>query len=241
MAMVYGHNVPNQEPKLGIICGLEDEAKALGKWRNHRRVMAGVIPGDARRIRRACDMMWKEGVRLILSWGVAGGLDPQLAPGDVIVADGVVTPTGRALPLESERVPGAGLVDDQPPMLIAGVPKPVLTADAKAALHTQTGAVAVDLETHLIAAEADAAAFPAIAIRAIADTVSTDVPAFAAEAVGPDGKPRMMKLAAGVLGNLGELKRLRQLGRDYRMALDALAQTVDEGVIHHLVETTPRI
>ena len=87
----------------------------------------------------------------IISFGCAGGLDPELASGDCVVATSVLTPDGviatdpdwsRVL---LDRLPGAR------PGLLAGTDAPLATAAAKAALWRDAGAVAVDMETHAAA------------------------------------------------------------------------------------------
>ncbi|MGF1447762.1 MAG: hypothetical protein ACFBRM_16410 [Pikeienuella sp.] len=144
-------NLPLQEPKLGVVCGLEDELKVLGRWRRHKMVLTGVTGANPLRTRRAVFAMWKEGARMILSWGVAGALSPDLAPGDLILPDGVVGPDGATHPLASHLFPEEAGAPDEAPMLIAGADTMVLRAADRAALRTRTGAVAVDMETHIIA------------------------------------------------------------------------------------------
>lgn len=234
-------HIPNQEPKLGIIAGLEDELKTLGKWRHHKRVLAGAVVGNPTRARRSIDRMWTEGVRLLLSWGTAGALAPELRPGDLIVPDGVVLPVGRVLPFETERIPGAGGRSEDGVMLMAGATRPVLTAEGKAALRAETGAVAVDMESHLVAHAAEEAAFPAVAIRAIVDTAETEVPEFAFSSIGPDGRPRMGKLLMGLAAAPQRTGSLLRLRRDYRRALDALRECADSDVIKILVNMVPKI
>jgi hypothetical protein len=228
-------------PKLGILAGLEDELGALGRWRTHKRVLAGATGANPRRTRRAIDHMWREGVRLLLSWGVAGGLDPELRPGDLILPEGVVLPDGRACALEADRLEEGQAEEDADPMLIAGAERMVLSAADKAALKTSTGAVAVDMETWLVAKAAHDAAFPALAIRAIADPAERDVPELAADAVGPDGRPRIGAVLAGLSARPGALPGLLRVRRDYRAGLEALREAARTDVLERLVARVPRI
>jgi hypothetical protein len=115
----------------------------------------------------------------IISFGCAGGLDPDLAAGDCIVATSVLTPDGlvptdpdwsRAL---LERLP------DARPGLLAGVDAPLATAVAKAALWREAGAAAVDMETHAAALAARRHGLPFAACRVVLDPAWRSVPAAA--------------------------------------------------------------
>ncbi len=115
----------------------------------------------------------------IISFGCAGGLDPDLASGDCVVATGVLTPDGivatdpdgsRAL---LDRLPGAR------PGELAGVDAPLATAAAKAALWRETGAAAVDMETHAAALAARRHGLPFAACRVVLDPAWRSVPAAA--------------------------------------------------------------
>lgn len=234
-------NLPLQEPKLGILCGLEDEAKALGRWRRHKRVLVAVTGANARRTGRAALGMWREGCRLLVSWGVAGGLAGELEPGDLILPDGVVLPDGSALALASDLLPELGAGPDEPAMLMAGSDRMVLRAADKAALLGATGAVAVDMETHLVALAAEEAAYPALAIRAIADAADLDLPEFLEAAVGADGRPRIGAVLAGLAGRPAALPVLLKLRRGYKRGLDALSEVAEGDILERLVAAVPRI
>ena len=55
-------------------------------------ILAG---GDAARLRAILGARMQPNFRAVISFGVAGGLDPRLSPGDVVVAAGVVAPDRR--------------------------------------------------------------------------------------------------------------------------------------------------
>ena len=85
----------------GFVTGLAIEASVL------RRSTAGHDPqiadritcagADAARARRLAEDLLAAGARALVSYGVAGGLDPALGPGDVVLPETVVVPGGKAL------------------------------------------------------------------------------------------------------------------------------------------------
>src|SRR3979490_727298 len=93
-------------------------------------------------------------IRGVISFGVAGGLDPTLKSGDVVVATEVLSGDARWLAglalnedliatvaLGRRRVVRGGL---------AGVEKVVAARAVKAALRSETGAAAVDMESPIV-------------------------------------------------------------------------------------------
>jgi hypothetical protein len=73
---------------------MESEARALGAWRDDPRVIVKLSAGRVDRAREAVAELVAEGVSRLLSWGLCGGLDPALRPGDVVecAPDEILTP-----------------------------------------------------------------------------------------------------------------------------------------------------
>src|SRR5258708_33744560 len=70
---------------------------------------------------------------------------------------------------------------------LAGVEQVIAATAGKAALHSETGAAAVDMESHIAAAYAAAAGIPFAALRVISDPPSPSPPALATSATKPHG------------------------------------------------------
>jgi len=90
---------------LGIVVGMADEAALLASLvaappdggRMSVRV-AGARPGRARTL---ADGLAADGVDALMSFGVAGGIDPALRPGTLIVASSVVHPGATVQPTDA--------------------------------------------------------------------------------------------------------------------------------------------
>ena len=91
----------------------------------------------------------------LISFGVAGGLAPNLKPGDCVIGSAVIDKeTTRATDTRWARRLSA-VIPGSIQGTIVGVREPIAHADEKQALHEQTGAVAVDMESHVVARAAE--------------------------------------------------------------------------------------
>jgi hypothetical protein len=157
------------------------------------------------------------GATRLLSFGLAGGLDPTLAPGTLVLASDVIC-DGVWLPTDA-RWRGSFAATDwvQGPLLAADAP--LLDRHAKLAAFAATGAVAVDMESGAVARVAAQAGLPFVAVRAVADPAWRSVPERLVRAV--DGQGRIRPLAAVLAAALHPLSALL-LAADARAALAAL-------------------
>ena len=109
--------------------------------------------------------------RLLISTGFAGGLDPSLATGDLLIATNFSTPAlvaqSRALLTGGTRA-FFGMLTSQP--------HTAETVAEKSALAATTGALGVDMETASIAAACARAGVPLLAVRAISDSALEPLP-----------------------------------------------------------------
>ncbi len=90
---------------------------------------------------------------LVISAGVCGGLDPALAPGDLVLPDSVLGPAGElANVTPSHHRAAAALAPAAPTGRLVTTREVIATPEAKAALFARTGAVAADMESSVILA-----------------------------------------------------------------------------------------
>src|SRR5258708_33998282 len=126
-------------------------------------------------------------IRGVISFGVAGGLDPALKSGDVVMATEVLSGDTRwlaGLALNEGMIASVGLGRRRVVRgRLAGVEKVVAAQAVKAALHSETGAAAVDMESHIAAAYAAEEGVPFTALRVINDPARRAVPSIALSAV----------------------------------------------------------
>ncbi|WP_231624924.1 phosphorylase [Novosphingobium sp. AAP93] len=155
----------------------------------------------------------------ILSIGIAGALDPALAVGDVAI-DGE--------PELLQRLQAAW--PDAKAGVIHGQDSIAATAEGKAALRRATGALTIDMESHVARAAAERQGVSFAAVRVISDTANDTLPPAALVGMKPDGG---MALGA-VLGSLAreprQLPALIRTGINAGKAMRVLAR------VHHALE-----
>ncbi len=186
------------------------------------RIAAGsglpiVCAGDGRNLTPDLKRAIASGCSGLVSFGVAGGLDPRLAPGTCVVGAAVVSDGGHH---ETDRHWSQRLLEAMPGAVhgaLAGADTPVCTPADKRALSRRTGALAVDTESHVVARAAAAYGLPMAAIRVVADPAHRGLPHAALAAIRADGSTDVMAVLRSVA------RRPHQLPALLRTALDARA------------------
>ena len=181
---------------------------------------------DPRQLRVLLEGFDPSSVRGVISFGVAGGLDPALQSGDVVVATEVMAGARRWLAaheLSEELIAGAGLGRQRVIRGgLAGAEQVVAAQSSKAALRSETGAAAVDMESHIAAAYAAEAGLPFAALRVISDPATRALPTLAMNAIKPNGDIDLRKLLRGVARKPLTIRALVSTGRDFNRALRSL-------------------
>ncbi|WP_411904101.1 phosphorylase [Methylorubrum thiocyanatum] len=183
--------------------------------------------GNPVRLRALLDARPPRGLRAVVSFGIAGGLDPALQPGDIVVcahldAQARFPADSDLVRRLSERLNGAP--DRVVTGGLAGSDVAVMAVADKAALRARTGALAVDMESHVAAAYAARHALPFAAIRVVCDPAGRALPAFAASALTPEGEPDIRAVLAALLRGRARIGELIRLGRDSSAAFAALTR-----------------
>lgn len=212
--------------KIGALTGMQAEADCLRRLGGS--VMAAACGGLPDRAGKVINDLIASGADRLISFGVAGGLDPRLAPGDLIIADEVLGPDGTFYPTDRAwRNTVVGEIKGKAPYVVgrvAGVDRPLLSAADKSDFREKTLAVAIDMESHHVALAAATAGLPMLAVRAIADPASQSIPEGALAGLDPDGRTRALPVLRALLRRPGDLPALLALARDSRKALIVLGR-----------------
>lgn len=165
---------------------------------------------------------------LVVSAGVCGALDPRLRPGDLVIPERVIDVAGVPHPLSPlhhrAAVARAGGPASTGPLITT---RAVLTtSETKASLFARSGAVAVDMESAVIAARAAQSGYPALVVRAVSDDAGQSLPAEFIRLVTPEGRLRLAGALALGVTRPAMLPGAFELRRRTHRALRAVARTL---------------
>ena len=214
---------------VGIICAMESEARAFGRRRGrwlgqHDYVLRVCGPGREPAA-SAANALIVDGCTALVSWGLAGGLDPQLQSGAAIVSERVLTESGDVLLADD------ALCTDVLSRFTAGrarrgsivtVARAISSAREKLAIRERSGADAVDMESTGIAYVARSARVPFIAIRCIVDPAGFSIPPAALAGLDEHGRMRPVQVLEALWRDSRQLPALLELFTHYRAALATL-------------------
>ncbi len=219
---------------IGIVVALPNEARTITRAR--LRMGDIVAVGDyallalsgmgALRATAAAQALARRRVSGLVSWGVAGGLDPALRSGRLLLPKRVIADDTRSYIVDAAwrwrleqllagpEAPAGGV--------LLGSERILDTPDAKHDAFCTTHASAVDMESAAIAEVARQEQLPFVAIRAIVDVASEALPAIAMAAIDDAGRLRLGRLLLQLLSKPSDLLRLITLARQFGRARAAL-------------------
>jgi len=160
----------------------------------------------------------------LVSFGIAGGLAPELEAGTIVVSGEVVS-DGHHWAIEpsareqlSRFARSIGAVEG----VVLGASSILATQIEKEQARAATDALAVDLESDIVARIATALGIPFIVLRSIADTARRDLPPGALVPLTAEGRPDFSSILAAVLRRPFQVAGMIGLARETAIALAAL-------------------
>jgi hopanoid-associated phosphorylase len=181
-----------------------------------------VICDQGSQLADALEAAVERGASGIISFGIAGGLAPELAAGDWIV--GAAVRTGQEL-FPTDHLWARRLLETLPGAVhahIVGLDAPIADPLEKHRLHAQTGAAVVDTESHIAARIAAAHRIPFAACRAVIDAAHRGLPPAAMVGLRHDGTPDVLAVFRSVVQQPGQLPELVRTALDAYIARGAL-------------------
>lgn len=238
-----------RRPKIGLVFALANEMKALtGGTRAHREngfwvarsrldnavpfisVCSGV---GLERARRAAEWLISQDVTTLVNCGVSGGLNPNVAPGDLVIAETVVDASIRDA---ANSLPTSRLLREKALVLLAphGVTtycgpivstrEGVFTKSHKARFYQSYNALAVDMESAAVVRVARRAGLPVLVLRAICDPADMNVSPDIFACVDSEGCLRPWFLIGKLLRKPSFLSDLWQNRQTFTKAMQGLKE-----------------
>jgi adenosylhomocysteine nucleosidase len=164
-----------------------------------------------------------QGVTGLVSFGLAGGLDPALRPGTIVIPS-VVLSKGETFYADGTLANRFGGLSRH--TMLAGSAIAV-DAATKRRLHTASEAHAIDLESGTVARVAGAHGLPFVVVRAICDPAERDLPQAALVALDATGGIGFSAVLRSVLAQPWQIPGLLALARDAVRARRALIYLAD--------------
>lgn len=206
---------------LGIICGLASEAATVRTLPDAKIAVSCADP------RIGCQLVRKliqQGATRLLSFGLAGGLAPELPAGALVIGTAVQTDQRlwqvdttwcdqlkHCLPqAETGKVWGSGSM--------------VVTPSTKAELFQRSQCMIADMESQIVAEAATDAGLPFAILRAVIDTADMGLPPAALAPLDGQGNPKLGNILLSLMQQPSQLPELLHLGRNNQLALAALRQ-----------------
>ena len=222
-------------PRIGIITALDKEAATFAVWSSYAQndhgiqtTLAGPGPDNAV---IAAERLLDAGFEVLISWGLAGGLDPALAPGTLVVCERVLTTDDQAIASDVEwtaklTAKFASLTAVTGTVL--SVREPVGASAEKGRLRATFAADVVDMEAAAVSKVATAARVPFAAVKCVVDPADFDLPRAALAAFTSAGVLNVWAMTAHMLRHPVEIPAMLRLGRGYREAIHTLTAAATE-------------
>jgi hopanoid-associated phosphorylase len=204
---------------LGILCGFEAEAKIGRRVPEALVANAGARPQKARWLARE---LVKKGVTRLLSFGIAGGLAPDLPIGSLVIGTQVKARDG-AWNCDNDWI--AELTQKFPFAhcgLVWGSEVIIASAREKRGLYEKSRGLVVDMESQCAAQIASEAQIPFAVLRAVGDTSDMAVPPVVMIAIGEDGHIKVGRALWHILKKPQQIPALFHMARGSGKALGVL-------------------
>ena len=163
---------------------------------------------------------------ICISTGLAGALRNDFRPGDILAAR-LVSEVGEPVAVASHRELLLTAVDCGARQIERFATSRTLVARAEEKRRLGNEAEAVEMESYAILAEAARYGVPAVAVRAVSDTVDSDMPYDFESTRNARGEIGLGAIVTQALRRPTGLPALLALGRDYLLAARRLADFLD--------------
>ncbi len=238
---------------VGIVAALATEARALGPATRRSDGIAALADGTLLAVSGMGCVAAAESARALVaagcgalaSWGVAGGLDPALVCGAILLPEEVLLEAGaplRTAAVWRERVQrslGPRWPATGGRLLTCG--HPLGSVAEKAMAFGNTRAIAVDMESYAIGEVAVARGVPFIVVRVIVDTARDELPPALAGVMDSGGQVSAARLIGRLVLQPARLGSLLRLARRYGAAQRSLRRIARSGALaaHSVADHSP--
>jgi adenosylhomocysteine nucleosidase len=223
--------------RLGIITALPAEASCLTNYSfpTKKIIMIDetmvIVSGiGAENAATAAQQLINAGATALVSWGTAGGLSGDLQSGDILIPDLVQLCNAENKQYQTDHTWRQQLVKQISPDLkshdglLLQTNEVISSTEQKSQLHDKTAAIAVDMESGIIAKIADQNKLPFLIIRSVVDASDETIPLSAINSIDEFGRTKPAALTSSLIKNPGDISGLIKLGKHFQQARKSLKQ-----------------
>jgi len=219
--------------RVGFVAALAAEARALSSKATQNGAplalddgsliaVSGIGPVAAA---AAAQALIDSGAGALVSFGLAGGLDPALPAGAIFLPNEVISiDGGRFQTAHAWRERVAGALAEVRPIVCGKLltsTRIIASVSEKAAAFVETGAVAVDMESLAVAQAAAAHRLPFLTVRVIVDTATDTLPSAVMLSNDASGL-HIWRLIRALSAAPADIVGVIRLARRYRIASRSL-------------------
>jgi adenosylhomocysteine nucleosidase len=232
----------------GIVAALAAESRPLGPTMPRGAPLAALADGTLLTVSgigwsaasEGASRLVGAGARALISWGVAGGLDPALPAGTLVLPREVISADGARFAVDREWHERLTAVLSATRQVSVGTLltclEPIGSPLDKAAAFRATDAVAVDMESVAVAGIAARHRLPFLAVRAILDTARDALPRSLLAAAGAQGTRRIGRAALSLLRSPADIAMLLRLIARFHAARQTLAAVAHSGALAPILD-----
>ena len=213
---------------VALITGMQMEAQCLDALTRYlpleqRPYIHCAGPGPVRAT-IACQYIEQRIISGIVSIGVAGGLDPELVAGTLLVPAAIINSDHQLMETDANWCANfsAALPSKPPSTLQIGTDVAITNSKEKERLFREYKAHAVDMESHILGEYAKERGVPFIVIRSVADTAKDTIPEAALAGLGVTGNIRPLQVIRQLLPNPKQIPAVLKLARGNVAAINSL-------------------
>lgn len=199
------------------VSGRKGATASMGEFLRRSACVAIVGIGQDQSAETARKLIVDYRPKAVIVVGFAGGLDPALSVGSIVVGERIIDEAGASIPL------APFFLNDAIVGPLLSVRELVESPERKKTLFDQTGARAVDMESAGIAAACQQAGISVSVIRAISDDAMQSLPRIFTSFMKPNGDIAILKAIWLILTRPALWPVLARVGQNAALAAQSLS------------------
>ena len=227
---------------IGILVALPIEAKFLNSWlkksknKSKNKFIIKTTGVNPKKTQEATKQLIEKGVTSLISWGTAGSIEQNLESGNIIIPEYIQTFSTVIKTSTELNKKIYDLIKNKDIISQGNIVHTEIIIDSiqqkKLLSNEFDNAVAIDMESFIIADLARRNNIPFSAIRIIVDTFDMALPRCISQSINKRGKLSYVNLIKNLAKDKDQITDLRLLSNSYKIAKPILNETASVIISH---------